>query len=143
MFAGQDEGLSCQDISNRMVRRRDTHGKSMALRYLDIPLTGCPHNRALLLPYPPVLMSKDSQAPPIWSQVRDYQVCMSSLVAHSLDRFVGLILVIGDPLLLQSIHEEWGFASTRSITGAVSAVTMSPVFGHAWPTSLSKNGVCT
>ena len=46
--------------------------------------------------------------------------------------------MIGVPLLLQSRHEEWEFASTRSITGVVSAVKMSPVFGHAWSTSLSK-----
>lgn len=46
--------------------------------------------------------------------------------------------MIGDPLLLQSLHEEWDFGSTESITGAVSAVNMSPVFGDAWSSSLSK-----
>ena len=55
--------------------------------YLDIPLTGCPRHLAPLLAYPPVLRSRDSLSPIMWSKVRDYQAGLSSLVTHSLDRF--------------------------------------------------------
>ena len=91
MLAHQNEGLSRQDIPHGIIRSHKSR-EAWLPAYLDIPLTGCPHHRAPLLPYFPVLMLRDSLNPTMWSEVHDHQACLSSLVAHSFDRFLELFL---------------------------------------------------